>query len=615
MELLLSYMMNPFVKKNRCREGSGKEDFNMGKKQTGFSTVWRWGKPYHGQYIMSIVLATVGVACGMVPYFCAAGIVTKLLSDTQVFSDYLLLLFIALLGYLGKILFSSCATLVSHNATYLTLRDIRKMMIEKLSRVPMGTILNTPSGQYKTTIVDRVEGMEPTLAHLLPEMTSNLLIPFAIFIYLLILDWRMALASIVTFIFGMIVISFGMKSYPEKWAGAVRAGKDMEGVVIEYIGGIKVAKAFSQSAGSYKKYADAVAYNSDYYIGWMRENQKITCVCMALLPSTLASVLPVGFILWACGTLSVAKFLTVIILSLGIMGPMMAASSFTDELAALDTNVSEIQKILNEPELHRPEKEVTLKGSSIVLRDVSFAYEKNGEKALHHVNLTIQPGTVTALVGPSGSGKSTIAKLIAGFWDVSEGTIYLGGIDTCQIPLQELSSQISYVSQDNYLFNQSIRENICMGRKGASDQEIEAVAKAACCDELISKLENGYETMAGAGGGHLSGGEKQRISIARALLKDAPIIILDEASASIDPENEVLIQKAISSLTAGKTLIVIAHRLSTIVEADNIAVVQHGRIIAQGTHEQLLQCCQLYQKLWDAHNSTEERREQNVKNL
>lgn len=587
----------------------------MGKKQTGFSTVWQWGKPYHGQYMMSIVLATVGVACGMVPYFCAAGIVTNLLSDTQVFSDYLPLLFIASLGYLGKVLFSSWATLVSHNATYLTLRDIRKTMIEKLSRVPMGTILSTPSGQYKTTIVDRVEGMEPTLAHLLPEMTSNLLIPFAIFIYLLILDWRMALASIVTFIFGMIVISFGMKSYPEKWAGAVMAGKDMASAVIEYIGGIKVVKAFSQSAGSYKKFANAVAYNADYYIGWMRENQKITCICMALLPSTLASVLPVGFILWACGTLSVANFLTVIILSLGMMGPIMAASSFTDELAALDTNVSEIQKILNEPELHRPEKEVPLKGSSIVLKDVSFAYEKNGEKALHHVNLTIQPGTVTALVGPSGSGKSTIAKLIAGFWDVSEGTIYLDGIDTCQISLQQLSSQIAYVSQDNYLFNQSLRKNIRMGRKDASDQEIEAVAKAACCDAFISKLENGYETMAGSGGGHLSGGEKQRISIARALLKDAPIIILDEASASIDPENEVLIEKAISSLTAGKTLIVIAHRLSTIVEADNIAVIQHGRIIAQGTHEQLLQCCKLYQKLWDAHNSTEERREQNVKNL
>ncbi len=587
----------------------------MEKKKSSFSTVWRWGKPYHGQYILSIILATFGVACGMIPYFCAAGIITDLLTGIQKFSNYLPPLFIAALGYMGKILFSSCATWVSHKATYHTLRNIRKMMIEKLSRVPMGAILNTPSSQYKTTIVDRVEGMEPTLAHLLPEMTSNLLIPFAIFVYLLILDWRMALASIATFVFGMIVISFGMKPYPEKWAGAVKAGKDMASAVIEYIGGIKVVKAFSQSAGSYKKYSDAVAYNSDYYIEWMRGNQKITCICMALLPSTLASVLPVGFVLWALGALSAANFLTIIILSLGIMGPIMAASSFTDELAALDTNVSEIQNILDEQELHRPDQEVLLKDSSIVLKDVSFAYEQNGEKALHHVNIMIRPGTVTALVGPSGSGKSTIAKLIAGFWDVSEGAIYLGGIDTRKVPLQELSSQIAYVSQDNYLFNQTIRENIRIGRKNASDQEIESVAKAACCDEFISKLEHGYETMAGAGGGHLSGGEKQRISIARALLKDAPIIILDEASASIDPENEVLIQKAISTLTAGKTLIVIAHRLSTIIGADNIAVVQHGRIIAQGTHEQLLQCCSIYHEMWTAHNSTEERRMQNVKNI
>ena len=570
------------------------------KKDSPIGTLWGWGKPYHGKFIGSIILAVLGVACQMVPYFCVAHIVTLMLSGEQDFSSYMTACIVTLCGYLGKVVFANISTVISHTATYYTLRDLRENITEKLARVPMGTILDTPSGQYKTTIVDRVEGMEPTFAHLIPEMTANVLVPIVIVVYLLILDWRMALLSLVTLVVGLVVMSAGMKNYPVKWEGAVKAGKQMTDAIVEYIGGIEVVKAFSQSAGSYKKYSDAVNYNANYYVDWMRENQKTMSAYNAILPSVLICVLPCGFSFWLSGSLELSTFLSIVIFSLGLVGPIIAAFTFTDDLAVLGTNVEEISQLLNAEELNHKETPIKLEDTGISLRSVSFSYDGTTE-VLHDVNLAIHPGTMTALVGPSGSGKSTVAKLIAGYWDVTSGSITLGGHELKDMPLSEIADQISYVSQDNYLFNRSIRENIRMGRPSATDAEVEQAAKQSGCDAFIRKLDNGYDTVVGSAGSHLSGGERQRIAIARAMLKNAPVVILDEATAYIDPENEALVQKAISTLTVGKTLIVIAHRLSTIVGADNIVVVKDGTIHAQGTHEKLLETCPLYRDMWQAH--------------
>ena len=570
------------------------------KKDSPIGTLWGWGKPYHGKFIGSIILAVLGVACQMVPYFCVAHIVTLMLSGEQDFSSYMTACIVTLCGYLGKVVFANLSTVISHTATYYTLRDLRENITEKLARVPMGTILDTPSGQYKTTIVDRVEGMEPTFAHLIPEMTANVLVPIVIVVYLLILDWRMALLSLVTLVVGLVVMSAGMKNYPVKWEGAVKAGKQMTDAIVEYIGGIEVVKAFSQSAGSYKKYSDAVNYNANYYVDWMRENQKTMSAYNAILPSVLICVLPCGFSFWLSGSLELSTFLSIVIFSLGLVGPIIAAFTFTDDLAVLGTNVEEISQLLNAEELNHKETPIKLEDTGISLRSVSFSYDGTTE-VLHDVNLAIHPGTMTALVGPSGSGKSTVAKLIAGYWDVTSGSITLGGHELKDMPLSEIADQISYVSQDNYLFNRSIRENIRMGRPSATDAEVEQAAKQSGCDAFIRKLDNGYDTVVGSAGSHLSGGERQRIAIARAMLKNAPVVILDEATAYIDPENEALVQKAISTLTVGKTLIVIAHRLSTIVGADNIVVVKDGTIHAQGTHEKLLETCPLYRDMWQAH--------------
>ena len=570
------------------------------KKESPIGVLWGWGKPYHGKFIGSIILAVLGVACQMVPYFCVAHIVTLMLSGEQDFSSYMTACIVALCGYLGKVVFANLSTVISHTSTYYTLRDLRENITAKLARVPMGTILDTPSGQYKTTIVDRVEGMEPTFAHLIPEMTANVLVPIVIVVYLLILDWRMALLSLVTLVVGLVVMSAGMKNYPVKWEGAVKAGKQMTDAIVEYIGGIEVVKAFSQSAGSYKKYSDAVNYNANYYVDWMRENQKTMSAYNAILPSVLICVLPCGFSFWLSGSLELSTFLSIVIFSLGLVGPIIAAFTFTDDLAVLGTNVEEISQLLNAEELNHKETPIKLEDTGISLRSVSFSYDGTTE-VLHDVNLTIHPGTMTALVGPSGSGKSTVAKLIAGYWDVTSGSITLGGHELKDMPLSEIADQISYVSQDNYLFNRSIRENIRMGRPSATDAEVEQAAKQSGCDAFIRKLDNGYDTVVGSAGSHLSGGERQRIAIARAMLKNAPVVILDEATAYIDPENEALVQKAISTLTVGKTLIVIAHRLSTIVGADNIVVVKDGTIHAQGTHEKLLETCPLYRDMWQAH--------------
>lgn len=571
------------------------------EKQSSARILMDWGKQYQAQFFLSILFAVIGVAGGIVPYFCAAKMAGGLLEQNGDFKFYVIWCGAALAGYVVKIIFSCTSTSISHKATYRSLKDLRIRLIKKLTRLPMGTILDTPSGQYKTVIVERVEGMEPTLAHLIPEMTANLLIPIVIFIYLLLLDWRMALISIITLIVGLAVMMYGMKGYAKRYEGAVTAGRKMGNAIIEYINGIEVIKTFNQSAGSYKKYAEAVSYNGNYYIDWMRDNQKTMCAYQAILPGNLLTVLPAGFYFWATGSIAFPELVTVIILSLGIIGPIMAAFTFTDDIAVLGANVAEINDILNAPELNRSQTDAILNKGEICLKDVSFTYGSDHQPVLERVNLRIPAGTMTALVGPSGSGKSTLAKLIAGFWDVTEGEIHIGGVEIKRIPVSQLNRQIAYVSQDTYLFNRSIRDNIRMGNLNASDEEVELVAKRAGCDEFIRKLERGYDTLAGTAGGSLSGGERQRITIARAMLKDAPIIILDEATAAMDPENEAEIQRALSSLSKGKTLIIIAHRLSTIVDADQIVVVNHGRIEARGRHGELLLQCPLYQDMWNAH--------------
>ena len=538
--------------------------------------------------------------CGLLPYFAAAQIIIGLLNGNAEMQFYILWCGLALAGFLLRAILYSLALSMSHKATFSILKSIRERILEKLPKMPLGTVMDTSSGQMKQIIVDQVESMERPLAHLLPEMTANILGPVSILIYLFILDWRMALLSRVSSPVGMAFMMTVMKNYGKQYEGSVKVTQAMNSTIVEYIGGIEVIKAFNQGKNSYAKFSDRVKANASYFYHWMKSCQMPISISRALAPTTMITILPVGWLLYQGGSLSAGTFITTIILSLGIAGPLLAAMDFVDSLAKVGTIVGSVDSILGGEEQYHGTTPVKLSSSDIQVDHVSFGYHEDKE-ILHDISLSIPAGTTTAFVGPSGSGKSTIAKLIGGFWDVKQGSITLGGHDLKEIPLPQLYDQVAFVSQDNYLFDETVRENIRMGNPSASDAEVETVAKAAGCDRFIRSLKNGYETVVGGGGAHLSGGERQRIAIARAMLKNAPVVILDEATAYIGPENEAVIQQAVARLVEGKTVIVIAHRLSTITDANQIFIVADGRIAGSGTHYELLEHNKLYQEMWKAH--------------
>lgn len=570
------------------------------KEQSPVGRIWELGEKEHGKLIAAVILAVIGVACGMAPYFAAAKIIVLLLAGENAFSAYAPWIITALAGFLVRTVLYNGALGISHRATFSILKTIRRKLLAKLPRLPLGTVMDTSSGKLKEIIVDQVDSMETTLAHLFPEMTANILTPLLTVVYLFILDWRLALLSLAVFPIAFIFMMTVMGGYAKDYEGAVKATTEMSTTVIEYINGIEVIKAFNQGKASYTKLTDKVRANAQYYYDWMRRSQLGMSMAYAFFPAQMLTILPFGWLFYTHGTLTAEAFVTVIILALGMAAPIVAAFNFVDTLALVGTTVSQVDEILKAEEQEHGTQSVEFADHGIEVSGVSFGYHDDKE-ILHNVTLSIPQNGMTALVGPSGSGKSTLAKLIAGFWDVKDGKITMGGHDLREIPLGELYDQVAFVSQDNYLFDDTVRENIRMGRISATDAEVEEAAHNAGCDSFIGDLEKGFDTLVGGGGAHLSGGERQRIAIARAMLKDAPIIILDEATAYIDPENEAVIQRAVAKLVENKTVIVIAHRLSTVTGADNIAVVNDGRIEAQGRHEELLEKFSLYREMWQAH--------------
>lgn len=552
----------------------------------------------HGGLTASVVLAVLGAAAGIVPYIAAAQILTLICAGMYEPGPIATAASAALVGYLGSVWLASASTIISHRCAFITLNSIRKALTDKLSRVPMGTVLDQPSGTFKTLIVDTVEKLELPLAHMVPELTANTLIPVLMLAYLFVLDWRLALISLITIPVGICCYMGMMKDYGPRYARVLDASKNMDAAIVEYIGGIEVIKGFNQSTASYGRYVDAVRANEDAKVTWFRQTNPFYVAGVTIMPSCLIGVLPLGSFLYLSGDISASALITCIILALGLVKPLMQALRYTDSLAMVDSTVAEVSTLLDAPEMKCPSTPVEIPDYRITFDKVSFGYGK--EEVLHGISLAIEPHAMTALVGPSGSGKSTVARLIASFWEADGGSVGIGGIDVKNIPLEQVMRSISYVTQDNYLFDLSVRENIRMGKPDASDAEVEEAAQRASCHEFICALPAGYDTCVGNAGARLSGGERQRIAIARAVLKNAPIVILDEATAFTDPENEAAIQASISGLVAGKTLIIIAHHLSTTVGADKIVVMDHGRVSAEGTHHELLESSPLYRSLWNA---------------
>lgn len=554
-------------------------------------------KPYSRKYTVSVLISILGVGASIASYAFIGMIASMLFGETPVWSKVLTL---ALATVGCKIMYGillNLSTWISHKATYMTLRDIRKAISEKMINLPMGYFEENGSGRLKTMMVDHIENMEKTLAHMLPEMTANLLAPLVCMVWMFFIDWRLALCALIWIVLGFSVTGGMMKGYEEKYAGQIKAFKGMNQAVVEYVNGIEVIKNFGRGDECYQKYQNAVYGHAKYNVGWQRETQKYSSLGMAIAPFSVFPVLVAGLFFFGNHTLDAGTLFLVIILTFGIFGPLMNAMTYFDQLAAMGTNAKEIKDVLDYPELKRGSG-AKAKNSEIDFENVTFSYTDEVEPALEDISFHVPDGTMLALVGPSGSGKSTIAKLIAGFWDVTDGKITIGGNSISAYTQEELNQMIAYVDQETFLFDESIMDNIRIGCPDAKDEDVIATAKRAGCDEFIMALPNGYKTLAGVAGGRLSGGERQRIAIARAMMKNAPIMILDEATASTDPENEASIQKALSEAAKGKTLIVVAHRLGTIMNASQIAFVKDGRIENIGTHQQLLDNCQEYALMW-----------------
>lgn len=573
----------------------------MNEKST-LHRLFEFAESCRGLLAASVAFAVLGAAFGIIPYIAVSRIIIQICAGDYHLSFIMRMAAIALLGYLIQLCLSTVSTIRSHRAAFTVLKNIRTALTKKLSRVPMGFVLDTPSGKFKAMIVDTVEKLELPLAHMIPELTANIIIPLLMLVYFIVLDWRLALMAAATFPLGMLCYMGMMKDYEKRYARVIEAAKAMDAATVEYIGGIEVVKAFNQSSDSYQKYAGAVKENENSKSEWFKKTNPYYAAGIAIAPSSLIGVLPVGSLFYINGSISAGDFISCMILSLGLIAPLIQALRYTDSLAMVDATVKEIGNLLDAEEMQRPEERVRLDGEKIEFSNVSFSY--NDTEVLHNISFTANANEMTALVGPSGSGKSTVARLIASFWNAGSGTVKIGGIDVQNIPLSQIMEQIAYVSQDNYLFHLSIRENIRLGKPGATDREIEDAAKKAACHDFIMSLPGAYDTVVGDGGSNLSGGEKQRIAIARAILKDSPVVILDEATAFTDPENEAVIQHSISKLVAGKTLIVIAHRLSTITSADKIIVMNEGNIEAEGRHTELVENSTLYRELWNAHIST-----------
>ena len=551
---------------------------------------------------ISILLAVLGEMFGIVPFLMVALLADELYRGTATIQRVLFFSGIAAICQLIKMLLTWRSSLMSHKISFTILKNIREAITDRMAKVPMGVMLETPTGAFKNLIVDNVAKLEDSMAHFMPELPSNIAAPLCSILLIFILDWRMGLASLITIPLGILFFAAMMRGYGPRMENYMRSANDMNSSLVEYVSGIQVIKAFNRSASSYGKYSKSVNYFHDSTMEWWSQCWFWNAAARAVLPSTLLGTLPVGAWLYMEGTLSLPVFLISLVVPLGFVAPLMKVSEAMEQVSMIKGNLEQVTAFLKTPELVRPSEPVSLGERTYQFEDVHFGYKET--EVLHGISFQTRPGTMTAIVGPSGSGKSTIAKLMAGFWDVTSGSVRFGGQDIRQIPFEQLMGEISYVAQDNFLFDKSIRENIRMGNPAATDEEVEAAAKAANCHDFIMQLEQGYDTLAGDAGDRLSGGERQRITIARAMLKPASVVILDEATAYADPENEALIQQAISKLVAGKTLIVVAHRLNTIRNADQILVVANGNIAGRGTQEELLRECPIYQKMWQDYAGT-----------
>ena len=576
--------------------------------------------------ILSVILSAVSIMVGLVPYYCFYRVICLFMDGTAGMEGILQWSLLAFAAYAVKVLCFGLSTTASHYAAYHILEGLRNRVAECFLHAPLGEAAKHSIGEIKSIMVDKIEEIEPPLAHMVPEGSGHIVLPIVSMTALAVIDWRLFLASLITFPLSIVCMGLTFKISGKNYDKYNQSLAQMNSNIVEYVEGIEVIKAFGRTGESYGKFSSAILDYKTFVVKWLSSTWVTMKLAFALFPSTLLGVLPVALLLGADGAVTAAEAALAVMLSMSMVGSLASLEVFVNELKKVQMTVEELQEYLEMPSLPEKGRNADFKGYDVELKDVRFSYKMEKghsmeeghfmEEVLHGISLKLTQGSFTALVGPSGGGKSTVARLISRFYDVADGSISIGGVDIRDMPLEQLTGIVGFVAQDNFLFRCSIKENIRMGNPDADDGQVFAAARAAQCEEFIKKLPDGYDTPAGEAGKRLSGGEKQRIAIARMMLKDSPVIILDEATAFTDPENEDKIQKSIRELAKGKhpsgipgchsaeqrkTLLVIAHRLSTIKNADNIVVLENGKILAQGKQEELLKTCPLYAGLWAAH--------------
>lgn len=559
-------------------------------------------KKHIGQILSSVIIAIIGVFCSVVPYFALAKITQNIAINNTDLEFYIRPILLILGGLIGSVIFHEISTLISHNLAFRIIEDERKKLVRKINRLSMGEIEKRSSGEWTQFMVETLNKIEQPIAHVIPEVIANLIIPIALVVIIFIMDWRIGIANLITLPLGVLFSILMMGGYEEKSRNYQEAAKNMNTTAVEYIRGIQVIKAFNKSASSYGKFVDAVNRNRDSMLNWYLSVCFYMTAAMEVLPSTLLFVLPTSLYLYMNGSIEVGNLIMCVLLSYACYKPLIKAMSHMDTMANVRVVIDEIKNVMELPELERGNGEEKIRSYDINFENVCFAYNDE-KKVFDNLSFSAKENKLTAIVGYSGGGKSTIAKLIAGYWNINKGKISVGNVNLKDVSLEKNMELVTYVSQENYLFRKSIIDNMRMANQNASIEEIKDACKKASCHDFIMSLPNGYETIIGESGSNLSGGERQRLTIARALLKDSPIVLLDEATAYSDPDNEAEIQKSIDALVENKTVIMIAHRLSTIIGADKIIVLNNGEIEAEGTHKELLEKSETYAKMWKSHIS------------
>lgn len=561
----------------------------MNKKKSWVNTLFAYAEGEKKKLVLSVVLSVVSVMLGLAPFYCMYRLICMFTAGTATAAAVVGWCMAALAAYALKILTFTLSTGTSHSMAYAILEGLRLRLADRFLHAPLGDVENHTIGEIKSMMVDKIENLEPPLAHMIPEGAGHLVLPIVSIIALAVPDPRLALASLVTFPLSFICMGLTFKISGKNFTEYDNSSNRMNSTIVEYIEGIEVIKAFGRAGVSYEKYAKAITDFRTFVVRWLTSTFATMKLSFALFPSTLIGTLPTALALANSGSITAPQAALAVMLSMSMVGSLAKLDVFSENMRQVQFTVRNLEEFLEMPELPEPAARVEIKRTDVELKNVHFSYTGDAaDEVLHGVDLRLPEGSFTALVGPSGGGKSTVAKLIARFWDVTSGEITIGGVNVRDMPISQLSEYVSFVTQDNFLFRGSLLENIRLGDPNAGDEEVMAAARAAQCEEFISKLSQGYNTPAGKASKRLSGGERQRINIARAMLKDAPVIILDEATAYIGPENEDRLQKAIEALTRNKTIIMIAHRLKTVRHADRILVIDHGRIVQQGKHEELI---------------------------